>query len=406
MITRDGFDRPLGALLDELAAPRVPEYLNEVLARTSRTRQRPAWTSPGRWLPMQATLRFTTVPRTAWLLALLALIVAVATAALVIGSRPDLPKPFGPARTGLLTFDSDGAIFTAARDGTNRVQLTTGPGVRSNPTFSPDGTRIAFWLQERAHVPASLVVMDMKGEHSRVLAENAVVDGPGRPISWSPDSSSIAYSTGFSPDEIFVARIEGTAPRKISPNGLSASDPAWSPDGRLIAFHGATDDPSDNAIYVVNSDGGDVRRLTHQAETGHSFSQPQWSSDGARLLYYAGPSGENDIWVVNADGSAETNLTNDSDDEFWPTWSPDGTQIAFDQDAKLVVMASDGNGRRQLDVQVAPAPPIWSPDGTQLYCFSPDTQQVEIVDVASGGLAVAIPASGNVGNGNWQRLGQ
>ena len=83
----DGFDRTVSDWLDVQAGRGSPDYLDETLARTTRTRQRPWWASPERWLPVQTTLRLAPAPRVAWLLAVLALVIALGAAVLVIGSR-------------------------------------------------------------------------------------------------------------------------------------------------------------------------------------------------------------------------------------------------------------------------------------------------------------------------------
>src|SRR5436190_15908692 len=99
MTLYDGFDRTVFAWLDEQAGQGMPGYLDEVLARTTGTRQRPWWSSLERWLPMQTTLRLTPVPRIAWLLVVVGLIVTLAAAVIVVGSRHRQPAPpFGIAR--------------------------------------------------------------------------------------------------------------------------------------------------------------------------------------------------------------------------------------------------------------------------------------------------------------------
>src|SRR3954453_13472959 len=96
----DRFDQVVSDWLHEDAEHRVPEHLDAVLRRTSTERQRPAWSSLERWLPMQTTLRFAPVPRIAWLVVVLGLIFAIGLAVLAVGSRRQLPAPFGPARNG------------------------------------------------------------------------------------------------------------------------------------------------------------------------------------------------------------------------------------------------------------------------------------------------------------------
>src|SRR6476620_6642893 len=98
----DTFDPTIADWLHAEADHRVPEHLEAVLRRTRTERQRPAWSSLERWLPVQTTLRFTPAPRVAWLLVVLGLIIAIGAAALWIGTRQRLPQPFGPARNGAI----------------------------------------------------------------------------------------------------------------------------------------------------------------------------------------------------------------------------------------------------------------------------------------------------------------
>src|SRR6266487_1858576 len=118
MMPVDRFERQLPELLTELAVPRTPDYFDDLLEQAARTRQRPAWSILERWLPMVDVARQpVVVPRLPWRaiglgLALLALLVAVVTA-LVVGGRPNVPAPFGPARNGLVAYTFGGDIYTA-----------------------------------------------------------------------------------------------------------------------------------------------------------------------------------------------------------------------------------------------------------------------------------------------------
>ena len=97
MTLHDGFDRTVSDWLDDQAGHGMPSYLDEILVQTTRTRQRPWWSSPERWLPVQSTARFAQAPRMAWLLVILGLVLALGTAILIAGSPKPLPSPFGPA---------------------------------------------------------------------------------------------------------------------------------------------------------------------------------------------------------------------------------------------------------------------------------------------------------------------
>lgn len=149
---------------------------------------------------------------------------------------------------------------------------------------------------------------------------------------------------------------------------------AWSPDGQQIAF--SSDRDGIMQIWVMNFDGGDPVNLT--PESAH-FGQAAWSPDGSRIAYVrcvspapcnydetAGTEDNWDIWVINADGSNPTQLTNYTTSEVAPAWSPDGTRIAYvayrDGNAEIYVMNADGSG--QVNVSNHPAEdygPAWRP---------------------------------------------
>ena len=133
MTLNDGFDRTVSDWLDEQAGHGAPGYLDEVLTRTTRTRQRPWWSSLERWLPVQSTARFAQVPRMAWLLVVLGLVVALGTAILVVGSPRRPPSPFGPAPRGTSSTPRPTATSTPST-----------PRRMSRAPWSPDRPPIAI----------------------------------------------------------------------------------------------------------------------------------------------------------------------------------------------------------------------------------------------------------------------
>ena len=121
MNVHDDFDRTVSDWLDEQAGHGMPDYLDEILVRTTRSRQRPWWASLERWLPVQTTLRFAPAPRIAWLLLVLALVAALGVAVLAIGSRHRVPAPpFGLARNGPILYGGTDNDIHSAGSGDGR----------------------------------------------------------------------------------------------------------------------------------------------------------------------------------------------------------------------------------------------------------------------------------------------
>ena len=136
-------------------------------------------------------------------------------------------------------------------------------------------------------------------------------------------------------------------------------------DGAILFTN---DQDGDVEIFVVNADGTNERQLTNDP---HYDEKPSWSPDGTQIAFESDRDGDVEIFVMNADGTNVRQLTNDPHYDEKPSWSPDGTQIAFqsdrDGDLDIFVMNADGTNVRQLTNNThRDATPSWSPDGTQI----------------------------------------
>ena len=181
MTARDDFDRHLSAWLDDRAPVREPELLlGQVLARTARTRRRPAWLIPERWIPMSSiSTRLAPTSRVPWRpVALVALlIVALIVGAIVIsGSRqPKLPPPFGLAANGTIAYSTNGDILVADSPlGEPRV-IVGGATNDNGPLYSPNGTRIAFVRGTIGAADAQLWAALADGSGARMLTDASTV---------------------------------------------------------------------------------------------------------------------------------------------------------------------------------------------------------------------------------------
>jgi Tol biopolymer transport system component len=395
MTERTDLDRMLSAWLDDPYTPPAPHYLGQVLERTKRTRQRPAWASLERWIPMaDKVLQPTTAPplRMAWLVLIALIVVALAAAVVVVGSRLLAPPPVIPqGGSAVFVFSSivgeaGGDIYLARADGTDVRQLTSGPGLESTPTWSPDGTRIAYRVWEGGN--DSIVVMDAGGGNAATLATTGAIASycARGDLSWSPDGTSLIFQTSPVCDmtfDLFIVPTDGSSPatRLLTP-GLEGRYSDWSPDGKQIAFLGR-DATRGVGYYVVDAGPGDAlegelqaRRILAAPAIDFANASPgSWSPDGTELALV---SDTRNIVVVKPDGSEPRVV---AETAFNPAWSPDGRRLAFHRTvdpaeyfqgapctARAWVVDADGTNERRLDplvVGCAPAP-LWSPDGTRL----------------------------------------
>ena len=143
----DPFEQRIVDAIDEIAAPRRADYLDDVFRETARTSQRPRWTFPGRWIPIMDT----TLPaprrssmRPLLLVGILALLALAATAILIVGARPRLPLPVGPARNGAILYSSDGNVYRRDTLTGDAVPVVATAATESAPYLSPDGRSMAF----------------------------------------------------------------------------------------------------------------------------------------------------------------------------------------------------------------------------------------------------------------------
>jgi len=202
-------------------------------------------------------------------------------------------------------------------------------------------------------------------------------------LAWSPDGTRIAHGSGGS---IWIDNLDDktTFSIDIHLRVQAIMALAWSPDGKKIAFIGDEEEAATTnlALYVlevntdVNTGYTGLKKLIDKWTRGRSF--PAWSPDSKKIAISSEKDGLAQIYVANADGSGMTRLTDDSDRDLAPIWSPDGTKIAFtrqdmtDGSCAIYLMNADGSGQTKL-TQAPPrcgAYPYWSPDGKQIVFIS------------------------------------
>ena len=239
--------------------------------------------------------------------------------------------------SGRIAFDNHEDVWTINADGTDLTRLTHSRAFEFDPSWSPDGTQIAY-RSDRGD-ESEIWVMNADGTGQRRLTA-------GLSPAWSPDGSSIAYaSPGHDPNPplsgISIMNADGSGQHRV-PDTDGGEYPSWSPDGKRIAFNSNL--TGDHVMYIVDVDGSNLVSLSSVGEGW----QVQWSPDGRSILFTSHrdhPDNFTDVYVMRPDGSGVRRLTHDVGQT--PAWSPDGDYIVFSAPS-LFIMDPDGSDVRAL----------------------------------------------------------
>jgi Tol biopolymer transport system component len=252
-----------------------------------------------------------------------------------------------------IAFERNGQVYVMNADGSAQRRLTRRG---SAPAWSPDGRRIAFVITGK------LYVVNADGSGHRTLTRLGR-DGGVASLAWSPDGRKLLFLVEHSSaprcgycTRLWVLNADGSGLRDLTrnlggswgPGAGPASDPVWSPDGKMLAFVRLN---TRHGVYVINADGSAVRNLTPKPR-GAAYAAPAWSPDGQKITFAGERDGNSEIYLMNADGSGQRSLTSDLAYDGDPAWSPDGRKITFvsNRDGRyaVYVMNADGSGQRSL----------------------------------------------------------
>lgn len=224
-------------------------------------------------------------------------------------------------------------IFVINADGTNMRQLTQHGGVWDHPVWSPDGTRVAFHAQsyDLGTIPSHRIGIVGVDGSDLTLVKPYWGEGKCYPLdtpAWSPDGKQIAFG-GYCRDRdahggefgeehmgIFTMSPDGSSVTQLIrfSGGLSNMDLDWSPDGKRIAFSAVIAEMGGQQIYVMDADGTGLVQLT---TNGGRY--PSWSPDGKQIVYESGDVSSPALYVISTDGSGTRRSVGAGSD---PDWSP------------------------------------------------------------------------------------
>jgi Tol biopolymer transport system component len=272
---------------------------------------------------------------------------------------------------GRIAYEAKGAFVLISPDGTGQVRIPRTNSQDHSPSWSPDGETIAY-QGVSASGDSDIYVVDGDGSARKQLTFRGQFDGDP---SWSGDGATIAFESGGpagSASDIWSIESDGSHLTRLTNTPGFDGDPAISPDGTRIAF--TSDRDGNKELYVMNADGTDQTRLTNDGGTvANAFvdevdENPVWSPNGRRIAFDSTRDGQFEIYSMNPDGSGLRRLTDRQSLDAAPAWSPDGGWIAFISDRAnkdyrdIWVMRADGSApHRVTHNATAQSPPDWQP---------------------------------------------
>jgi dipeptidyl aminopeptidase/acylaminoacyl peptidase len=238
-------------------------------------------------------------------------------------------------------------LYLMTPQGTNQTRITQNTGVRDqSPTWSPDGTRIAFVTDRNGSYDIAVI--------SSLGVENTVeiLTGDSRRTeqhpAWSPDGTRIAFeSDRDGNDEIYVMNADGTNVIRLTDNSASDTAPTWSADGSQIAFVSSrTGDPE---IFIMTLNDLESEPVNISLNPAID-EEPAWSPDGTRIAYTSHRDSNEEIYVftIGQEPDSAVNITNNSGNDFEAAWSPDSSRLLFTTQRfgnnDIALINADGTG--------------------------------------------------------------
>ncbi len=279
-----------------------------------------------------------------------------------------VPTPMGGG-SGRIAFVSDTAgnpdLYLMDVIDQKPTALTSSGAAEDNPAWSPNGSQIAF--DSSSDGRAILVLNIYESSDANAITDYLEYSYPA----WSPDGKKIAFvSVSDGNADIYVMNTDGSGQTRLTDDAAWDADPTWSPDSKQIAFVSNRDGGNGFQIYVMNANGSKQTRLPNNRPIGTWNSFPNWSHDGSRIVFQSQDNSDSpfQIYVMSARGRDKPiRLTSEGNNEF-AEWSPDGKLIAFssDRDGNNEIYMMNADGSAQVNVTNSRANdsnPSWQPGG-------------------------------------------
>jgi TolB protein len=254
-------------------------------------------------------------------------------------------------------------IWAMDYDGSNQHQLTHIKSISLTPRWSPDASRIAFtcFVPFRGVTSPQICIYSALSDK---LISFPRYRGSSSSPAFSPDGSQLAFMSSQGGDpQIYLTDSNGGGLKRITFAAGVSTSPAWNPKtGKQIVF--VSDRAGDPVLYLANSDGTDVQRLD-MPDMGYVVD-PAWSPNGQLLAFsWRRPNGNFDIYIMDIVSRQLVELTRDAGRNERPSWAPDGRHLTFESTRtgtrQIWSMLADGSLPRQLSFEGQNESPNWSP---------------------------------------------
>jgi len=255
----------------------------------------------------------------------------------------------------------------------------TKSGSMQNPAWSPDGTEILFtWFKNGYNKePADLLIINLETTSERILVSDGSgnINLPGS--SWNSLTGKIVFSSTRDPhDEIYIIDEKGQTGDEIRVTKRSdkvSYEPSFSPDGQWVVFESHLLDVEENGVITKYKIDG-TQPFQPLTDATDDCRQPNWSPAGDLILYQKLSGGQWHIWVMNTDGSNKKQVTSGTGDKTDASFSPNGQWIVYSSDegdlefANLYILPVTGGESIRVTHYSSgyDGAPSWSPDGTKI----------------------------------------